>query len=835
MTGPTEQAAHAARWQRVKQVFDSALDLTGDDLRAHLDAECGSDEALREEVLSLLDANDDAGTFLEDAAVDITEPSPVTPVGRKIGPYQLQSLLGQGGMGEVYLSTREVDGYPMQVALKLIRHSAMTPRSLRRFRLERQILARLHHAGITSLLDGGITDDGVPFLVTEFVDGTALDKSPVPEAMTLAQRLEMFLAICDAVSFAHRHLVVHGDLKPGNILVTADGKIKLLDFGISRLMQTSGDTTEQRTGGTTQLAMTPAWTSPEQLIGEQATIASDVYSLGRVLYFLLCRHSAIPIERMTPMQLHDALKLKPIEPPSRWANDGDVEGDLDNIAAKALEFEPADRYVSVDALAEDIRAHLTSRPISARPHTRRYRLQKFVRRNRAGVIGAVAVLAALVIGLGLAMWQARIAQRNYERAERRFQELRRLASNLISETDDALARLPGATPARAALVRSSLEYLDGLADEAKGDPRLQEELANAYEKTGDVQGRPGTLNLGQINEALQSYRKAESIRRAVLTAPAPDAERDRREEALANTLMRIGSILRATGDAQAALEADRGALEMRRKLLDRSPNSVPRLRNVASSLTAASTTLSTMGAFRGVLELRGEALTVYEQLVKTNPSSEEDRQGLALAHVRMGSILVHEKEYADALKHYRQQLEIQKQLRSAHPGQAQFEIALSQSYLHLGNAQRIAGDAKAALQSLLESQRIIEPFAAADPNEVRSRTLLATARHRIAQARADLGQTEEASRSLRAVLEERRLLSERNPANAGARGEVAETLSALADVAMKVKRREDAARYYQGALDIFAALKKEGRSNFANEEEVQRINGQLAAIAKRKP
>jgi tetratricopeptide (TPR) repeat protein len=201
----------------------------------------------------------------------------------------------------------------------------------------------------------------------------------------------------------------------------------------------------------------------------------------------------------------------------------------------------------------------------------------------------------------------------------------------------------------------------------------------------------------------------------------------------------------------------------------------------------------------------------------------------------MGSILVHEKEHAEALKHYREQLAIQRQLRNAHPGQAQAEITLSQSYLHLGNAQRLAGDAKGALQSLLESQRIIEPFAAADPNEVRSRTLLATARHRIAQARADLGETEEASRALRAVLEERRLLAERNPANAGARGEVAETLSALGDVAEKVKRHDDAARYYQGALDIFATLKKEGRSNFANEEEVQRINEQLAAIAKRKP
>ncbi|MEO6759804.1 MAG: protein kinase, partial [Saprospiraceae bacterium] len=221
ITGPSESGP-AARWRRVKEVFDHALDLPRDDLTSYLDEVCGSDAALRTEVLSLIAALGEAGAFMEEAVVNHS--SPKTSAGRQIGPYHLESLLGQGGMGEVYLSTREVDGYAMPVALKLIRHSAVTPGALRRFRMERQILARLHHPGITRLLDGGITDDGLPYLVTEYVEGTALDKCTEARAMDLRQRLEAFQSICDAVSYAHRQLVVHGDLKPGNILMYPDGE-----------------------------------------------------------------------------------------------------------------------------------------------------------------------------------------------------------------------------------------------------------------------------------------------------------------------------------------------------------------------------------------------------------------------------------------------------------------------------------------------------------------------------------------------------------------------------------------------------------------------------------
>ena len=831
-TGPPESAP-AARWKRVKDVFDHALDLPRGELTRYLDEACGTDAALRGEVLSLIAALGEAGSFLEEAVVNLAGPK--TSAGRRIGPYQLESLLGQGGMGEVYLSTREVDGYKMPVALKLIRHSAVTPGTLRRFRMERQILARLHHPRITQLLDGGITDDGLPYLVTEYVEGTPLDKSADARAMDLPARLDAFLAICDAVSYAHRQLVVHGDLKPGNILMQPGGGIKLLDFGISRLLQTSEDTTEAKPGGTTQPPMTPAWTSPEQLRGEPAGIASDIYSLGRILYFLLTWEYAIPMERLAPMQYYEKLQKEAPPRPSLRAGDRKLEGDLDNISLKAVEFEPAERFQSVEALAEDVRSHLASRPIAARAHTWTYRTHKFMRRNRLVVLATGAVALALTGGLGMALWQARIARLNYERAERRFQDVRRLANTFIFDMDDAIARLPGATAVRGTMVRNSLQYLDSLAQESKYDPSLQEDLANAYEKVGDVQGRPGAMNLGGTAASLQSYRKAEGIRRALLQEAKDAAERERWEEALANSLMRISSILRATGDGRQALDADRTALEMRRRLLERKPDDVSRQRNVASSLTATSASLSMLGAFKGVLELRREGLHLYEQLAKRNPGSDDDQQGLAVAHTRMSSILMHEKDVKGALKHYRESLRIQTAVHTAHPGQAQFRISFGLAHSNLGNALRVAGDSKAALASFALAVRQFEPLVNADADEVRARTLLATVRLREAKAWNHLGDTSRAARLLRAVLEERRLLAERNPANAGARGEVAETHGVLGDVAVRARLFGEAVPQYETALGLFTALEKEGRATAADREEMTRIRSRLTDARMKKP
>jgi tetratricopeptide (TPR) repeat protein len=320
----------------------------------------------------------------------------------------------------------------------------------------------------------------------------------------------------------------------------------------------------------------------------------------------------------------------------------------------------------------------------------------------------------------------------------------------------------------------------------------------------------------------------------VLRETENDAERERREEALANTLMRISSILRATGDSRQALEADRTALEMRRRLLERKPDDQKRLRNVASSLTATSASMSVLGAFQGVLELRREGLAIYKQLARKNPTNDDDQQGLALAHTRMASILMHEKDMKTAVNHYREALRIQAQLSRAHPIHTQFQLSLGLAHSNLGNALRAAGDPKAALAEFAEAMKLYEPMVKADANEVRARTLLATVQLRAAKSWSELGDAARATRMLRGVLEERKLLAERNPANSGARGEVAETHGALGDAALRAKNFAEAEKQYETALAMLEELEKEGRSNAADKEEEARIRARLAEARKQK-
>lgn len=825
------QSDAAARWEQVKTLLTEALDKPAGERTAFVYAACGEDAALREELQSLLAAHKEAGTFLDHAAVDLTAPE-VDASGRTIGHYHLDKVIGRGGMGEVYLSTREVDGYARPVALKLIRHSALTAASLRRFRMERQILARLNHPAITHLLDGGVTEEGLPYLVTEYIEGRPLDEYLRERQPGLRERLRMFENICEAVAHAHRNFVVHGDLKPGNILVLPGGEIKLLDFGIARLLETADDATEEQPGAMTAPAMTPAWASPEQLRGERAGISSDVYSLGRLLYLLLCGEQPFAMVSMTPVQFHDYLEKAVPAKPSVKTGDRRLAGDLDNIVGKAMDFYSLERYQSAEALAADIRAHLDSRPIAARHATWRYRAWKFVRRNRIGVAAAAAVTLALLAGLAATMWQARIAQRNLEQAQRRFTELRRLANSFLFEMDDEIAKLPGSTAVRATMVRNALQYLDGLATDAGGDETLQEDVASAYEKVGDVQGRPGGANLGGTAAALQSYRKAEGIRRGLRKQEAASAG-DRREEALAQTLVRIGAILRATGDAGMALQYDREALEIRRRLLDRKPADTERIRAVAASLTAASASLSQLGAFQGVLELRREGLALYQRLARENPNRQEDIAGLALAHSRMGSILMHEKDMRGALDHYRESLRLQQEVLRRFGASAERAANVGLAHSNYGNALRAAGRHREALVEYDNAGALYRPLVEADPNEVRSRTLLATLRVRRAKTWIEMGEAARALPVLRGVLEERRFLAERNPANAGARGEVAEAYGVMGDAYASMRQAAAAREAYAEAQAILEALRKEGRFNAANREELDRIRERSAAIAPR--
>jgi len=379
------------RWREVKDLFDRAVDRPESERAAFLDTERRRDAELAAEVARLLDAHAAAGEFLERPAIDhvrATAPPAETP--DRIGPWEIERELGHGGMGTVYLASRSVDGFRQTVALKVVRRGMDTEFVLQRFRGERRILAGLDHPGIARLLDGGSTEGGAPYFVMEYIDGRHLLEEARARDLPVRERLRIFLEVCDAVAYAHRHLVVHRDIKPSNVLVTAEGVPKLLDFGLAKLVRPDGEGADGRTETALRL-LTPDYASPEQVRGEPVTTATDIYSLGVVLYELLTGKRPYRVTGRSAEAIARAVcEEEPARPSAAAAA---LRGDLDNVVLMALRKEPERRYASVEQFAEDIRRHLDGRPVAARKDTLAYRTGKFIGRHKTSVaVSAAAVL-----------------------------------------------------------------------------------------------------------------------------------------------------------------------------------------------------------------------------------------------------------------------------------------------------------------------------------------------------------------------------------------------------------------------------------------------------------
>jgi tetratricopeptide (TPR) repeat protein len=423
------------------------------------------------------------------------------------GPYRLVQLLGRGGMGVVYLGARTDGEIQQTVAVKLLNPDGHRPRWRDRFLKERQLLASLNHPSIVHVIDAGHTGDGRPYLVMEYVEGIAIDLYAA--AMDVRERLMLFLRVCEGVSHAHRRLIIHCDLKPSNILVDKSGQPKLLDFGIAKLLDGTGDATRTVDG-----LLTPYYASPEQLRGATQTTATDIYSLGAVLYKMLTGRSPYESDART-LQVVDVITgIRHIPAPS--SVNRRLPGDLDYILGKSLRMEPEERYASVDAFAGDIRALLEFRPIEARSGDAWYRTRKFMRRYRVPVVAAMFVIASLSAGLYIANRQRLVA-------EQRFGQLRQL-SNQVFDLDKAIRDLPGSTEARQSLVSLSLRYLEGLADAAQGDLDLAREIGQGYWRVGRIQGVPNELNLGQRTQAEASLKTAADFAGRVLAARPTDRD-----------------------------------------------------------------------------------------------------------------------------------------------------------------------------------------------------------------------------------------------------------------------------------------------------------------------
>ncbi|MEK7831350.1 MAG: serine/threonine-protein kinase, partial [Acidobacteriota bacterium] len=452
------------RWRKVEEIFQTVADCEPAARTTFLADACAGDEALRREVESLL-AHEVFDTFINQpikgAARSLASETERDLIGVELGHYKVVELIGEGGMGAVYAAVRDDGLFKQKVAIKVVKRGMDSGFVLSRFQSERRILASLDHPNIARLIDAGSTPDGRPYFVMEFIEGQPLNEYCSANQLSIADRIELFRQICSAVQYAHQKLIAHRDIKPGNILVNRDGVPKLLDFGIAKLLDPAQSENDPARTATMMRMMTPDYASPEQVRGHQITTATDIYSLGAVLYELLAGVRPHRLETYTPTEIERVICETEVERPSLTANQSNetvnrsrqrklLRGDLDNIILTAMRKEPARRYSSVEQFSDDLRRHLEKLPISARPDTIRYRTGKFVRRHRVGVSATVLVIVSLLGGLIATNYQAR-------RAERRFQQVRKLANTFLFEINDELRALPGSIKAREKIVKTALE------------------------------------------------------------------------------------------------------------------------------------------------------------------------------------------------------------------------------------------------------------------------------------------------------------------------------------------------------------------------------------------
>jgi len=768
---------NSQRWQQVRVLFEDAVGRPRPERQAFLDRACGGDEALLHEVLLLLAADDDETPFLDapmsmDALLVMAKDAEASREGEPIGPYRLVRKLGQGGMGTVYLAERADGQFRKQVALKLVRQGLHPDDLPRRLRHERQILASLDHPGIARLYDGGLTDTDLPYLVMEYVEGLPIDQYCDQHRSTTRQRLDLFRSVCEAVQYAHQNLVVHRDLKPSNILVTPDGAVKLLDFGIAKLLDADRHDPVQMTRTGAQ-AMTPEYASPEQVRGAVITTASDIYALGIILYELLTGRRPYQMQGRTPGEIEQVIcEQAPLKPSTAVlrADAPDVvskarsiqperlrrhlRGDLDNIVMKALRKDPARRYGSAAELGEDLRLHLAALPVHARPDTAGYRLSKFIRRHTVGVAATVLILAALLGGILATLSQARVA-------ERRFDDVRALANTLLFDLHDDLRDLPGATPARRTLVNHALTYLDKLNREAGDDPSLQLELAEAYERVGRIQGDPHYTNLGDLGGALDSYQKALTLREDIWQRnPSHQAAR----HALANSYGHLAVVTSWSQDNEEAITLSERALDLLAPLnADADPTIGPDVGRIRSEL---GWWLIWGGRLQDGLQHLEEAVLLLEALAPRHP----ENQDLQLQLWRAYSYQVDGLRFTDR---YRDALDLLERKGLPHlqatarrwPTQPRVQYSLHVCFNFIGLMYRTLGNLEQAVPAHEKALHFAGMMVTADSSNRKGHEALARAHESLGQTLTDLEQVDEAIPSYRRAIAIRQRLYAQNPQN----------------------------------------------------------------------
>lgn len=861
-------------WKKIKDAYVSASEMNAGARAKFLDEQ---PTEIRDRVAKLLNANDLAGEFIENPFLvdQVKMDSPDAVPGEVIDDYRIVSKLGTGGMGTVYLAEHVGEGFSQRVALKLIKSGMDTHVVLRRFLVERQILAGLEHRNIARMLDGGSTPDGRPYFVMEYVDGSPIRSYCDDRRMDTRSRVAIFKKVCDAVSYAHQKLVVHRDLKPSNIIVDGKGEPKLLDFGIAKLMAPDWQSNAETVTATQFRILTPEYSSPEQLRGEPTTTSTDVYSLGVVLYELLTGVRPFQNESRNPAALAEAIRTK--EPPkpsvaalfdsTKLSEDAKatspepanhtgrtgrtsstrrsvpdphaLRGDIDNIVLKAIRRDPDARYSSVQEMIEDLDRYLTGLPVKATGDTLSYRARKFAKRHSAGITVAAVVSVVLLATASIAVWQAVRAERERAGAESRANDVRALANSLIFDVHDSIRDLPGSTSARKMIVARALEYLDKLAAEGRQDMTLQQELAAGYERIGDVQGNPLGPNLGETAAAVESYTRALGLREALFDNS--DTAGRYATAMLHSKLFRIMQFGGNLSDAQSHCESAVRILDGVSAADPTNPLYLATTARFHQELGDLIWTRSQDGA--------EQAFDHYQRaisLIGAVPAAETNRvtgsDGLNLnekllsvtqmAYKRIGERYEAEGRTAEALEAFRKAVEeCEKLVAAGDPKKQQAEVVLAIALGNVGRLEALNGNPDSGLSMVKRAVEICDSAVKSDPKNYLAKTEVALLHWSEGSIRLGQNNAPASLAGFKRAEEMQRALLLTNPNDLYNLGNLAETLTSIGSAYERIGDTRQAADSYRKSYEIWKGMKDKGVLPGYHAHQPTRLEAAIGRVA----
>ena len=942
------------REQMIDELFAQAVELSRAEQDRFFERAAGdgmsAGNGVLDEVKALLrnfqSAEDDGFLYRPLVATESLDGSQTLVEGQEFEGYKILELIAEGGMGEVYLAhDPELD---RKVAIKLIKSHLKTKELLRRFRNERQILANLQHPNIARLFEAGANVDGLPFFVMEYVEGQPIDQYARENQLSLTDRLRLFRTVCSAITCAHQNLVIHRDIKPNNILVTVKGEPKLLDFGIAKLL----DESDKPEATLTMFhAMTPEYASPEQVKGEAITTASDVYSLGVLLYELLTGHRPYKLKRRTtdeitkaiceqePERLSSAIKrtggevsaavppdvrkgwafparspsffrrgyaseevieAEPLpeiheidsrkgrafphvgaaepqsnapkdKPQSTIINPKSLRGDLDRIVLKALRKEPQRRYSSVEQFSEDIHRYLEGLPVSASKGTFSYRTSKYVQRNKVPVAAAAIILLTLISGSIATAWEARKARLEKARAERRFNDVRKLADTYMFEFYDSIKDLPGSLAARQLVIKRALEYLDSLAAEAGDDRKLQADLANAYQQIGAVtfdvdqmiDSRRHAMNIfealmasdpnnnsyraqlagsyEQMSDAMkiagntpQQLAYAKKAIATIETAPVDRLESESRQ-ALVYEYLALGLAQDEMGNNGPAIESERKAVAIQSAIVSNKREDKEALRMLSITYGYLSHVLEDNGDYAEALDFSTRQLQAARAMLATDKTNVRYERDVAVGLQKEGRLRAESGDLTGSWQSLTASLARMQKLSSADPQDKGHRLWLAVNYLLLGNVLADLHQQGEALEHYSKAVAIAEPLVAADNKWWEARGYLAQMYIKIGGSLSRTGQVLSARQYLQKAIGLAEESGNRDPQNARTRRVLAQAYNEMAVHWSNPSTRSsdkdslrEACAWYQKSRDIWQDMKDKGTLSGADAGKPDELNKEIA-------